>query len=68
MIKTVDLEKVFVGRGQTVRAVDGVSAHVKSGEVVVIIATVITIALICVAAAAMPATSGCKSSIASCLR
>ena len=37
MIKTVDLEKVFVGRGQTVRAVDGVTAHVKSGEVVVII-------------------------------
>ena len=37
MIKTVDLKKIFTGRGQTVRAVDGVSAHVKSGEVVVII-------------------------------
>lgn len=37
MIKTVDLKKTFVGRGQTVHAVDGVSAHVKPGEVVVII-------------------------------
>ena len=37
MIKTVDLKKTFVGRGQTVHAVDGVTAHVKSGEVVVII-------------------------------
>ena len=37
MIKTVDLKKTFVGRGQTVYAVDGVTAHVKSGEVVVII-------------------------------
>ena len=37
MIKTVDLEKTFVGRSQTVHAVDGVSAHIKSGEVVVII-------------------------------
>lgn len=37
MIKTVDLKKIFTGRGQTVRAVDGVSAHVKAGEVVVII-------------------------------
>lgn len=37
MIKTVDLKKTFIGRGQTVYAVDGVSAHIKSGEVVVII-------------------------------
>ncbi len=37
MIKTVDLKKTFIGRGQTVHAVDGVSAHIKSGEVVVII-------------------------------
>lgn len=37
MIKTVDLKKTFVGRDQTVHAVDGVTAHVKSGEVVVII-------------------------------
>ncbi|MBN1958890.1 MAG: amino acid ABC transporter ATP-binding protein [Desulfuromonadales bacterium] len=37
MIKTVDLKKTFVGRGQTVHAVDGVTAHVKKGEVVVII-------------------------------
>jgi polar amino acid transport system ATP-binding protein len=37
VIKTVDLKKIFVGRGQTVHAVDGVSAHIKPGEVVVII-------------------------------
>lgn len=37
MIKTVDLKKTFIGRGQTVHAVDGVTAHVKPGEVVVII-------------------------------
>lgn len=37
MIKTVDLKKTFVGRGQTVYAVDGVTTHIKSGEVVVII-------------------------------
>ncbi len=37
MIKTVDLKKTFIGRGQTVHAVDGVTAHVKQGEVVVII-------------------------------
>ncbi len=37
MIKTVDLKKTFVGRGQTVHAVDGVTAHIKPGEVVVII-------------------------------
>jgi polar amino acid transport system ATP-binding protein len=37
VIKTVDLKKTFIGRGQTVHAVDGVTAHVKSGEVVVII-------------------------------
>ncbi|WP_029918497.1 ATP-binding cassette domain-containing protein [Pelobacter seleniigenes] len=37
MIKTVDLKKIFIGRGQTVNAVDGVTAHIKSGEVVVII-------------------------------
>ena len=37
MIKTVDLKKAFYGRGQTVHAVDGVSAHIKPKEVVVII-------------------------------
>jgi polar amino acid transport system ATP-binding protein len=37
VIKTVDLTKTFTGRGQTINAVDGVSAHVESGEVVVII-------------------------------
>ncbi len=37
MIKTVDLKKTFIGRGQTVYAVDGVSAEIKPGEVVVII-------------------------------
>lgn len=37
MIKTVDLKKTFIGRGQTVHAVDGVTAHIKPGEVVVII-------------------------------
>ncbi|NOY13214.1 MAG: amino acid ABC transporter ATP-binding protein [Deltaproteobacteria bacterium] len=37
MIKTIDLKKIFTGRGQTIRAVDGVSTHVESGEVVVII-------------------------------
>ena len=37
MIKTIDLKKTFSGRGQTIHAVDGVSAHVKPGEVVVII-------------------------------
>ena len=37
MIKTVDLKKTFIGRGQTVHAVDGVTAHIKPQEVVVII-------------------------------
>ncbi len=37
MIKTQDVVKIFTGRGQVVRAVDGVSAEVKKGEVVVII-------------------------------
>ncbi|HEY5673311.1 MAG TPA: ATP-binding cassette domain-containing protein, partial [Malonomonas sp.] len=37
MIKTIDLKKTFTGRGQTIRAVDGVTAHIKKGEVVVII-------------------------------
>jgi len=37
VIKTVDLKKTFTGRGQTVHAVDGVSAHIKPSEVVVII-------------------------------
>ncbi len=37
MIKTVDLKKTFIGRDQTVRAVDGVSVHVKPAEVVVVI-------------------------------
>jgi len=37
VIKTIDLKKTFIGRGQTVHAVDGVSAHIKPSEVVVII-------------------------------
>jgi len=37
VIKTVDLKKTFIGRGQTVHAVDGISAHIKPSEVVVII-------------------------------
>ncbi len=37
MIKTVDLKKTFSGHGQTIHAVDGVTAHIKPGEVVVII-------------------------------
>ena len=37
MIKTVNLKKTFVGRDQTVHAVDGISAHIKPSEVVVII-------------------------------
>lgn len=37
MIKTIDLKKTFVGRDQTVHAVDGISAHIKPSEVVVII-------------------------------
>lgn len=37
MIKTVDLEKIFVVRDQEVRAVDGITTHIKSGEVVVVI-------------------------------
>ncbi|MCK4503695.1 MAG: amino acid ABC transporter ATP-binding protein, partial [Desulfuromonadales bacterium] len=37
MIKTVDLKKIFVGQGQEVRAVDGITTHIKAGEVVVVI-------------------------------
>jgi len=37
VIKTIDLKKTFTGRGQTVYAVDGVTASVSPGEVVVII-------------------------------
>lgn len=37
MIKTVNLKKTFIGRGLTVHAVDGISAHIKPSEVVVII-------------------------------
>lgn len=37
MIKTVDLKKIFTGRGTEVRAVDGVTTHIQSGEVVVVI-------------------------------
>lgn len=37
MIKTVDLKKIFTGRGAEVRAVDGVTTEIKSGEVVVVI-------------------------------
>ncbi|MCK5912275.1 MAG: amino acid ABC transporter ATP-binding protein, partial [Desulfuromusa sp.] len=37
MIKTVDLEKIFHVRDQVVRAVDGITTHIKSGEVVVVI-------------------------------
>ena len=37
MIKTVDVVKIFTGRGVTVRAVDRVSTTVDKGEVVVVI-------------------------------
>ena len=37
MIKTTNVTKIFTGRGQVVRAVDGVSATIAPGEVVVII-------------------------------
>jgi len=37
VIKTSNVTKIFTGRGQIVRAVDGVSAEVAAGEVVVII-------------------------------
>ncbi|MDT8420749.1 MAG: amino acid ABC transporter ATP-binding protein [Desulfuromonadales bacterium] len=37
MIKATNVTKIFTGRGQTVRAVDGVSAQVAPGEVVVVI-------------------------------
>ncbi|PNU19682.1 peptide ABC transporter ATP-binding protein [Geothermobacter hydrogeniphilus] len=37
MIKASNVTKIFTGRGQVVRAVDGVSAEIAPGEVVVII-------------------------------
>jgi polar amino acid transport system ATP-binding protein len=37
VIKTVDLKKTFIGRGQIVHAVDGITTHIKAGEVVVVI-------------------------------
>ncbi len=37
MIKTIDVVKIFTGRGVTVRAVDNVSTEVAKGEVVVVI-------------------------------
>lgn len=37
MIKTIEVTKIFEGRGVTVRAVDGVSTEVAKGEVVVVI-------------------------------
>jgi polar amino acid transport system ATP-binding protein len=37
VIKTVDLKKTFIGRGQIVHAVDGITTHIKPGEVVVVI-------------------------------
>jgi len=37
VIKTTNVTKIFTGRGQVVRAVDGVSAEVAAGEVVVVI-------------------------------
>ncbi len=37
MIETIDVVKLFTGRGVTVRAVDGVSTKVAKGEVVVVI-------------------------------
>ncbi len=37
MIKTENLTKIFTGRGEVVRAVDGVSLEVTKGEVVVVI-------------------------------
>ncbi len=37
MIKAKDVVKIFTGRGEVVRAVDGVSTEVEKGEVVVVI-------------------------------
>jgi polar amino acid transport system ATP-binding protein len=37
VIETIDVVKIFAGRGVTVRAVDGVSTKVAKGEVVVVI-------------------------------
>ena len=37
MIKTIDLKKTFHGRRQVVHAVDGITTHIKAGEVVVVI-------------------------------
>ena len=37
MIKAQNVTKIFTGRGEVVRAVDGVSVNVKKGEVVVVI-------------------------------
>jgi polar amino acid transport system ATP-binding protein len=37
VIKTIEVTKIFEGRGVTVRAVDGVSTEVAKGEVVVVI-------------------------------
>jgi polar amino acid transport system ATP-binding protein len=37
VIKATNVTKIFTGRGQTVRAVDGVSAEIAQGEVVVVI-------------------------------
>lgn len=37
MIKTIDLKKTFIGRNQIVHAVDGITTHIKKGEVVVVI-------------------------------
>jgi polar amino acid transport system ATP-binding protein len=37
VIKTIDLKKTFHGRGQVVHAVDGITTHITTGEVVVVI-------------------------------
>ena len=37
MIKTIDLKKTFVGRSQTIPALDGITTDVEAGEVVVVI-------------------------------
>lgn len=37
MIRIIDLKKTFIGRSQTVKALDGITTHVEAGEVVVVI-------------------------------
>ncbi len=37
MIKTIDLKKTFISRSQVVQALDGITTHIETGEVVVVI-------------------------------